>query len=308
MIGWTDWFTTIVRFLASLTLVYVHRIYVFAKVMFLIHKLINKASSNYHGIIFIAIFVPYMYGLMLLQILMIVIIGSQFHHEYTNNKVIEMTWQLWYMMLFPYLMPILGMPMFFLIHHFWTTKLPVDVKFKVISDFQAKGEKDYKDTDANIKKLQDHLGNNFTNDYNELEEVTFWKKIIYSCISPVHDILITVYILMFSAFFVCCTVDGPFGNWLWFFVATAGLALIINIYSSSVIMLWLIILVAIETVIAVILAVILVIGAIVVAIIIIVIAAILCAIISAVIMFAALGFFVLLWPLDTKKNNFNFLQ
>ena len=84
----------------------------------MIRKLIDKASSNYQGIIFIAIFVLYMYGLMLLQILMIVIIGSRFHHEYTNNKAVEMSWQLWYMMLFPYLMPILGMPMFFLIHHF----------------------------------------------------------------------------------------------------------------------------------------------------------------------------------------------
>ena len=258
MIGWTDWFTTTVSFLASLLLVYVHRIYVFAKVMFLIRKLINKASSNYQGIIFIAIFVLYMYGLMLLQILMIVIIGSRFHHEYTNNKAIEMSWQLWYMMLFPYLMPILGMLMFFLIHHFWTIKLPVDVIFNIISEFQAKGEKDYKDTDANIKKLQDHLGNSFTNDYNELEEVPFWKKFIYPYISPVHVILITVYILMFSAFFVCCTLDGPFenwlwfpfGNWLWFYVATAGLALIINIYSSSVTMLWLIIPVVILPIIA----------------------------------------------------------
>lgn len=255
--GWT-WFTTIVSFLASLTFVYLLRIYVFAKVMLLIRKLIDKASSNYQGIIFIAIFVLYMYGLMLLQILMIVIIGSRFHYEYTNNKAIETSWQLWYMMLFPYLMPILGMLMFFLIHHFWTIKLPVDVIFNIISEFQAKGEKDYKDTDANIKKLQDHLGNSFTNDYNELEEVPFWKKFIYPYISPVHVILITVYILMFSAFFVCCTLDGPFenwlwfpfGNWLWFYVATAGLALIINIYSSSVTMLWLIIPVVILPIIA----------------------------------------------------------
>ena len=276
MIGWTDWFTTIVSFLASLLLVYVHRIYVYAKVMFLIRKLINKASSNYQGIIFIVFFVLYMYGLMLLQILMIVIIGSRFHHEYANNKAIETSWQLWYMMLFPYLMPILGMPVFFLIHHFWTIKLPVDVIFNIISEFQAKGEKDYKDTDANIKKLQDHLGNSFTNDYNEFKKVPFWKKFIYPYISPVHAILITVYILMFLVFFMCCTLDGPFenwlwfpfenwlrfpfGNWLWFYVATAGLALIINIYSSSVTMLWLIILSAVVDVIIVMLPVIAVIA------------------------------------------------
>ena len=243
MIGWIDWVTAAVSFLASLTLVYVHRIYVFAKVMFLIRKLINKASSNYQGIIFIAIFVLYMYGLMLLQILMIVIIGSRFHYEYANNKAIEMSWQLWYMMIFPYLMPIFGMPMFFLIHHFWTTKLPVDVIFNIISEFQAKGKKDYQDTDANIKKLQDHLGNSFTDDYNEFKKVPFWDKFIYPYISPARATLITVYILMFSAFFICCTVDGSFGNWLWFYVATAGLALIINIYSTSVAMLWLIILI-----------------------------------------------------------------
>ena len=271
MIGGFDWFTTIVSFLASLTLVYLYRIYVFAKV---IRKLINKASSNYQGIIFIAIFVFYMYGLMLLQILMIVIIGSRFHHEYTNNKVIKMSWQLWYMMIFPYLMPILGMPMFFLIHHFWTIKLPVDVIFNIISEFQAKGKEDYQDTDANIKKLQDHLGNSFTHDYYELEEVPFWKKFIYPYISPFHVILITVYILMFSAFFVCCTLDGPFGNWLWFYVATAGLALIINIYSSSVTMLWLIILIVILAIIAI-----------VVGIIIIVIAAVVWTIISVALLF-----------------------
>ena len=55
----------------------------------------------------------------------------------------------------------------------------MDVIFKVISEFQAKGKEDYKDTDANIKKLQDHLGNSFTYDYYKIEEVTFWKKIIY---------------------------------------------------------------------------------------------------------------------------------
>ena len=176
---------------------------------------------------------------------MIVIIGSRFHYEYTNNKVIKMSWQLWYTMIFPYLMPILGMPMFFLIHHFWTIKLPVDVIFNIISEFQAKGKKDYKGTDANTKKLQDHLGNSFRNDYKEFKKVSFCKKFIYPYISPVHAIPITVYILMFLVFFVCCKADGPFGNWLWFHVATAGLALIINIYSTSVAMPWFIILIAV---------------------------------------------------------------
>ena len=255
MISWTTWLSAVFGFLASLFLVYVLRVFIFARVIYLIGKLM-KDSKNYQGISFLVIFIIYIYMMMFLQILMIISIGSRFHHEYANYRAIEMSWQLWYMMISAYLMPLLGMLMFFVVHHFWTMKLPLDVIRNLLCKFQAKGEKEHKDEDATLKEFKDlneYLGGEkFKKDYNKLNEVSFFWKFIYPYISPFHIIAILIYDLMFSGFFVCCTVDGPFGNWLWFYCAAGAFALVINIYSASVICAWLLILLLFLSIIAII--------------------------------------------------------
>ena len=270
MILWRTWFTTVLGFLLSLFLVYVLRVFIFARVIYLIGQQI-KDSKNSQGISFLVIFVIYMYMMMFLQILMIVIIGSRFHHEYTNYRAIEMSWQLWYMMISACLMPLLGMFTFFLVHHFWTMKLPVDVIYNLLCEFHTKGEKEHKDEDTTLKELKElneYLGGDkFKEDYNELNEVSFWRKFIYPYISPFHVIAILIYGLIFSGFFVCCTLEGPYGNWLWFYVATGILAILINIYSASVACVWLLIFIITISIVAVAIAIIVAILAVVVGII-----------------------------------------
>ena len=241
MVSWTTWLSAVFGFLLSLFLVYVLRVLIFARVVYLIIKQIK----NCEGILFLVIFVIYMYMMMLLQILMIVIIGSRFHHEYANYRAIEMSWQLWYMMISAYLLPLLGMIMFFIVHHFWTMKLPVDIIYNLLCEFQTKGEKGNKDTDKTLKELNEHLGGDkFKNDYNELNEVSKLSKFIYPYTSPFHIIAIHFYGLILLGFFICCTVNGPFGNWFWFYCIAGAFALLTNIYSASVICAWPLIIIA----------------------------------------------------------------
>ena len=75
---------------------------------------------------------------------MIVAIGARFHFEYKNSEdknnmngnndtEIDMdsntsrdkylpSGQLWYMIIFTYFIPVVGMFMFFVVHHYWTQK------------------------------------------------------------------------------------------------------------------------------------------------------------------------------------------
>ena len=68
-----------------------------------------------------------MIGLMILQVIMIVIIGITFRYESTHKMASESIYKLWYMLIFTYLMPHIGIFMFFFMHYLWTIKLPVDI-------------------------------------------------------------------------------------------------------------------------------------------------------------------------------------
>ena len=254
MIPAIEWFTAAKGLLSTLVFVYLQKAYVFGGIIVSVRKLGNKdkesTSKEHRGSLFIILFVFYMYGLMILQILMIIIIGTRFHYEYANNRAIEKSAQLWYMIIFTYIMPVLGMFIYFVVHHSWTMTLPVDVIFDLVTKIQSEGEESKK-----LEKLKKEVGSNFESDYDRLREVPFWKKFIYPFISPLHGALIGFYGLLFSGFFLCCTLDAPYGIWTWFYAVAGGLTVILNIYATSITFVWIIELIGIAVAIAAVIAV-----------------------------------------------------
>ena len=265
MIPAMEWFTAVKGLLSILVLDYLHKAYVFGNTIVSIHKFgkkhISKKPSGSH---FITLFVLYVYGLMILQILMIIIIGARFHYEYVDNRAIEMSVQLWYMIIFAYIMPFLGMLMYFFVHFCWTMTVPVDFLYDLFKKMQTNGEESIKikktrneagevfqsDESIKIKEARIEVGEEFESDYHRLKEFQFWKKFVYPFISPLHAPLIGFYGLLFSGFFLCCTLDAPYGIWTWFYVAAGGLTVILNIYATSITFVWIIVLIGIAAAIA----------------------------------------------------------
>ena len=160
-----------------------------------------------------------------------------------------------------YLMPLFGIFMFFFVHQFWTMKLPVDVIHELIKVLQTKGKETQhcssEKTVATVKKVIKYLGEDFEKDYKEFKKVSFWRRLIYPYVSPLHIIVTSLYILTFVVFLVCCIIDGPSGReWLVYHIVVTATAILINIYAASIVLFWLLILIAIAVVIAAIIAVI----------------------------------------------------
>ena len=244
MIAALTWFNTLKGFLGILIFVYAHKGFILIGIIFSIRKV--KKDEKWNSGLFMIFFVLYMYGLMILQILMIVIIGERFHYEYSNYRAIEMSGQLWYMIIFTFLMPLVGIFIFFVVHHVWAVTLPVTVTYNMIfKKIQTKGQK--------TKILEREIGDidEFKKDYKKLQDFSIWKKFIYPYISPLHIVLIFGYSLLFLVFFICCTVGGPLGKWQWLYLITGVLAVLINISASGVTIVWLVIIIGIIVAIAV---------------------------------------------------------
>ena len=243
MIAGSTWFATLKGILSILIFVYAQKGVILIGIIFSIRKV--KKQEKWNSGLFIIYFVCYMFGLMILQILMIIIIGERFHNEYTNYRAIEMSGQLWYMMIFTFLMPLIGIFMFLVVHHVWTMTLPVNVTYDMIfKKMQTKGQK------AKILEKEIKNKNEFEEDYEKLENVSTWRKFIYPYISPLHITLTFGYFLFFAGFFICCFVDGTFGNWFRLYIATAVFAVLVNINATGVTILWVVIIGGIIAVIA----------------------------------------------------------
>uniref|UniRef100_A0A1X7TUU6 Uncharacterized protein n=1 Tax=Amphimedon queenslandica TaxID=400682 RepID=A0A1X7TUU6_AMPQE len=199
------WITASLNFLSVLIFVYFKKTYIFFRVIRSIRKVKTGVSKKYRGMMFIINFFMYMCALMFLQFLMIIIIVGKFCHEYKQENAIENSWQLWYMMIFTYLMPLIGMPMFFFIHQFWTSKLPVDVIWDLMSELQTKGkgsDKSKNKTDKMVEQVMTYLGNDqFRDDYTKFKKVTLFEKIAYPCTSPLRVAAPSLYTGAFVVFF-----------------------------------------------------------------------------------------------------------
>uniref|UniRef100_A0A1X7V2X2 Uncharacterized protein n=1 Tax=Amphimedon queenslandica TaxID=400682 RepID=A0A1X7V2X2_AMPQE len=248
MIAVFDWFNALKGLSGILIFVYLQKGYFLIRIIFSI-RIINK-EKKWNSDLLIIFFVFYMYGLMILQILMIVIIAERFRYEYTNNfGPLEMSIQLWYMMIFTFLMPFIGIFMFFFAHHSWTRTLPVTVIYEIFKILQTEGE--------GSKQLESFIGiipylkkrawlfttNQFKSEYQELKNVSFWNKFIQPFISPLHIAVLFGYFLLFSGFFLSSTLIGPFGKWQsGMYIGAGALAILLNIYATSVTIVWLFIL------------------------------------------------------------------
>ena len=239
------WITAILNFLSVIIFVYIKKTYIFFRVICSIRKVKTRVNKKFREMTFIINFFMYKCALMFLQLLMIIIIVSRFHYEYKENteknqkNAIENSWQLWYMMIFAYLMPLIGMPMFFLVHQFWTSKLPVDVVRDLMSELQTKGkggDRNKNKTDKMVEQVMNHLGNDqFRDDYTKFKKITLFEKLAYPCISPLRVAAPSLYVGAFFVFFVGSMYDRPTDNeWLGFHIAVAIIAYFINIYAASI--------------------------------------------------------------------------
>ena len=231
-----DWFMASLNFVSIILFVYLQRAYIFFGVVRSIRKLKTRVNKKCQGIMFIVTFFMYMCALMLLQFLMIIIIVVRFHHEYTQKNAIENSWQLWYMMIFTYLMPLIGMAMFFFVHQFWTSKLPVDVIRDLMSELQTKGKRSNRNknkTETTVEQVMNYLGDQFTDDYNKLNRIPFYERFLYPFFSPARAVVSSLYVGVFAGFFISSMYNGS-TDWLGLHIAVAILASSINVYAASV--------------------------------------------------------------------------
>ena len=114
-------------------------------------------------------FVLYSYGLMALQICMIVSIGHVYYNEYnerykevttpmnnrntssvnhaTSPSTVEINYspsgQMWYVIICGYVTPIFGIIMCFVVCHYWTQQFPIDVILDILESLKSSVKKQY---------------------------------------------------------------------------------------------------------------------------------------------------------------------
>ena len=238
MITWTQWFSESTTFAGVLFLVYIHRIGTFAYTVHTTKK--DTVKENRSKILkFMIFFVLHMYSLMALQVMMIVIIGVRFHHDYTSPER-KFSGQLWYMMVTAYLTPIFGMIMFFIVYHYWVITFPIHL---VAPLFQAKGEKPVTNAQY-FQNIHRYLGDNLRLSYDYDDEISrpLSDKLLYPFFSPLHAILCCVYTSMLLGFVVCTDIQGPHPfHWLVaVYVITGLLGALVDIYAALVLGFWII--------------------------------------------------------------------
>ena len=243
-----SWLGTIISFLVTIVLVYLLRFGVFCGTVYSIYEIRSQneeISKIIQTMLFQLTFVAYMCGQMILQILMVLIIGVRFHHDYTTRGNVEASGQLWYMMICAYLTPLLGMIMFFVVHHFWTMKFPVAFIYDVLIEFQTKGkinnEKAHdKHKETVFKKLINYIDiDELTEEYKDAYILTgFDKKILIPFTSPLHVIACMLYCGMLLGFCLCSLIDGALADWLILYFVAGSIGALVNIYALAVVGCW----------------------------------------------------------------------
>ena len=336
MINVTTWLSNIIGFVGQLSFVYLTRAFILAGTVYSVAKIRNK-KDLLEGAKFQVTFVVYTYGLMIIQICMIVAIGATYYNEYnklyqevttmpssghgssgndptitptitstiaptvtltvfpnitppitptitptvslnvtpivtptttptvsltvtptitptntpTNTPVTDINYrlsgELWFMICCAFMTPILGVIMFFVVHHFWTQKFPIEVILdflKVLKKRSIKGTL----TSWNDEEINEKISQitHYLNDKQLQEDVKkipsgrnrFCDKLTYPFKSPLHVILCLLYAIMLLTFFICCIVKGPGGGWLFFYFVAFAFGLVVNLYACSVAAVW----------------------------------------------------------------------
>ena len=236
-----EWLSIVGTVLATIIFSYLMKVQVIFRIISSVKEL-RAEGVKWKQIFFVITFVIYMYGLLALQILMVVIIGGRFHHDYTVNGGI--TGQLYYMMVCAFLMPLLGTITFLVVHHFWTMKQPVDVLINLILEMQSKGKeakssKRKEETAETIKSLKQKIGDNqFNEDYEKMQQTRFLTKFSFPFSSPFHGIIACLYSIMLVTFCLCCIINGPWGYWWMLYLFAGYFGFFINIYPLAIFAVW----------------------------------------------------------------------
>ena len=281
MISVTTWLSNIISFIGQLVFVYLTRAFVLAGTVYSVAKIRNK-KDLLEGAKFQITFVLYTYGLMMLQICMIVAIGATYYNDYnelyqevnsfyavpssgsgssgdnptttptiipTFTPVTDINYtlsnELWFMICCAFMTPILGVIMFFVVHHFWTQKFPIEVILdflKVLKKRSLKGTlTSWKDEEINdkISRIIQYLNEEqLHEDVRRIPSGRLGDKFTYPFKSPLHIILCLLYAIMLLTFFVCCIVKGPGGGWLLFYFVAFAFGFLVNLYACSVAAVW----------------------------------------------------------------------
>ena len=193
MLSVTTWLSNIISFVKQLVFVYLTRAFVLAGTVYSVAKICNK-KDLLEGAKFQIAFVLYTYGLMILQICMIVAIGATYYNDYnethqevnsfyslppscsgssgdnptvtpptitpTNTTVTDINYrlsdELWFVICCAFMTPILGVIMFLVVHHFWTQKFLIEI---VLDFFKVLKKRSLKGalTSWNDKEIIDNI-------------------------------------------------------------------------------------------------------------------------------------------------------
>ena len=162
-----------------------------------------------------------------------------------RNLDYEVSSNLTYMMIIGFLLPIIGTLMFFIVHKFWTYKLPLDIVLDIIHITRQRGiiESTYfvKDTAKEVQESADVVFTHWTESKVELDvkkysSLRFSEQFLHPFMSPIHVVLCFGYMSLLIAFAACSSWDGRglvgFNLFAILFVGT------VNIYAASIFLFW----------------------------------------------------------------------
>ena len=238
-----SWLSFIWNMLLIIVTVYLAKIHTLWGLVYSVKK--ARAEKKFQGILFILTFALYMLGILILQALMIAVIGGRYHHDHTAGKG-KISGQLWYMMVSGYLTPLFGMIIFFVVHHFWTMKLPVDLVYDFVKVLQTEGvetdnTKRGEEELTKVEQILKYIGEEqFKEDYHKFQQTDCITKVGHPFSSPLHIIVISFYSAMLFVFCLCSLIGGPLnGAWLLFYFLAGFIGTIVNIYALAVFFTWL---------------------------------------------------------------------
>lgn len=276
MISVLTWLGCVFAFLSMLGLVYIARAFILAGTVYSVAKLRDKKNKCEEAT-FQIMFVLYNYGLMVLQMFMIIAIGRVYYKDYyeTYNDSfgslstsppdpdINLSGQMWYIIVCGYATPILGMIMFFVVHHYWAlNQYPIKVILDVLKSLKSSPKEAFvflnegENYAVTLGKVSDFLNEEqLIKDHRDIKNFDCCYKFRYPFKRPLHIFLCFLYTAMLIGFFYCCVkstdnrplFDGP---WDYYYIFVVVFGFIVNWYAFLVVAVWITILCIILLIIA----------------------------------------------------------
>ena len=220
-------------------------------------------------------------GHTLVQMLMIAAIASRFHHEIQTANSISTYFpsaQLWYMMVFAYVGPFLGLMMFLVTCYFWTQQFPIELFLDILKLLKKPGfsealgvykllkkpaklespqldkkaeDKKAEDKKAKDKKAEDCYSSTMRKlhyyldeerlqeEFSRIEMESFGMKLVCPFVSPFPIIFSILYFALILAFWVCAGVNGlDSTGWTYYYIIAALFVFLMNLYACVVAIVW----------------------------------------------------------------------